>query len=135
MIFCDSISCAFLLYEIRTDRFADPDDLAHLRQIEYMQQSISAAEGVQIGAIDPRRCRSQPWGSEVLGPTMSEPLSQPDKAAVHRMMARLDGFARGLGLDEGTTRTIVETVVADMPDQSDEERLAEARRRMIVASA
>ncbi|MHC2106396.1 MULTISPECIES: hypothetical protein [unclassified Methylobacterium] len=51
------------------------------------------------------------------------------------MMARLDGFARGLGLDEGTTRTIVETVVADMPDQSDEERLAEARRRMIVASA
>lgn len=66
---------------------------------------------------------------------MSEPSDTPDRAAVHRAMARLDGFARGLGLDEATTRTIVETVVADMPDQSDEERLAEARRRMIVASA
>jgi len=63
---------------------------------------------------------------------MSEPTDRP---AVQQMMRRLDGFARGLGLDEATTRTIVETVVADMPDQSDEERLAEARRRMIVASA
>ena len=66
---------------------------------------------------------------------MSEPSDRPDRAAVHRAMARLDGFARGLGLDEATTRGIVEKVVVDMPDQPDEERLAEARRRMIVASA
>ncbi|CAA2161207.1 hypothetical protein MBRA_06367 [Methylobacterium brachiatum] len=63
---------------------------------------------------------------------MSEPTDRP---AVQQMMRRLDGFARGLGLDEGTTRTIVETVVTDMPDEPDEEHLAEARRRMIVASA
>jgi hypothetical protein len=50
-------------------------------------------------------------------------------------MARLDGFARGLGLDEASTRQIVEKVVADMPAQPDGERLAEARHRMIVASA
>lgn len=69
------------------------------------------------------------------GEGMSESFPPPYRAAVQRAMARLDGFARGLGLDEATTRQIVETVVADMPDQSDEERLAEARRRMIVASA
>jgi hypothetical protein len=62
---------------------------------------------------------------------MSEPSDRPDRAAVYRAMARLDGFARGLGLDEATTRRIVEKVVADMPDQPDEERLAEARSRMI----
>jgi hypothetical protein len=55
--------------------------------------------------------------------------------AIQHMMRRLDGFARGLGLNETTTRQIVEAVVADMPDQPEEERLAEARRRMIVASA
>lgn len=66
---------------------------------------------------------------------MSEPASNPDRAPVHRAMARLDGFARGLGLDGATTRQIVEAVVADMPDQPEEERLAEARSRMIIASA
>ncbi|MCJ2117119.1 hypothetical protein MKK65_11190 [Methylobacterium sp. J-001] len=66
---------------------------------------------------------------------MSEPAGTPDKATIHRAMARLDGFARGLGLDEATTRQIVEAVVTDMPDQPEDERLAEARRRMIVASA
>jgi hypothetical protein len=39
------------------------------------------------------------------------------------MMRRLDGFARGLGLEEATTRQIVGAVVVDMPDQADEERL------------
>ncbi|MCJ2092089.1 MULTISPECIES: hypothetical protein [unclassified Methylobacterium] len=66
---------------------------------------------------------------------MSEPAISPDKATVHRAMARLDGFARGLGLDEAATRMIVERVVADMPEQTDEERSIEARCRMIVASA
>ncbi|MFC6027401.1 MULTISPECIES: hypothetical protein [Methylobacterium] len=51
------------------------------------------------------------------------------------MMRRLDGFARGLGLEEAATRTIVEKVATELPEHSDEERLAEARRRMIVASA
>ena len=62
---------------------------------------------------------------------MNEPV---DRATVQQMLRRLDGFARGLGLKEGTTRGIIEKVIADMPDQPDEERLAEARRRMIVGS-
>jgi hypothetical protein len=65
---------------------------------------------------------------------MSEPADTPDKAAVHRAMAHLDGFASGLGLDEATTRQIVDTVITDMPDQLEEKRLAEARCRLIVAS-
>jgi hypothetical protein len=56
-------------------------------------------------------------------------------AATQRMMRRLDGFARGLGLDEAATRQIVEKVVADMAMRTDEERLMEARARMIEASA
>ncbi|MHC2103609.1 hypothetical protein [Methylobacterium sp. CM6246] len=63
---------------------------------------------------------------------MSEPV---DRLAVGQMMRGLDGFARGLGLDESTTRKIVEKVIADMPEHLHDERLAEARRRMIVASA
>jgi hypothetical protein len=52
---------------------------------------------------------------------MSEPV---DRAVVQQMMRRLDGFARGLGLDEGTTRGIIEKVIVDMHEQPDEERLA-----------
>ncbi|KNY21615.1 hypothetical protein [Methylobacterium sp. ARG-1] len=63
---------------------------------------------------------------------MTEPA---DRIAVQHMMRRLDGFARGLGLDEAATRQIVEKVAADMVDQPDEERMMEARNRMIVASA
>lgn len=51
------------------------------------------------------------------------------------MMRRLDGFARGLGLDEAVTRQIVEKVVADLPVRSDDECSIEARMRMIEASA
>ena len=51
------------------------------------------------------------------------------------MMRRLDGFARGLGLDEAATRQVVERVVADIPVYRDEERLATAGERMIVTSA
>lgn len=56
---------------------------------------------------------------------MSEPV---DRATVQQMMRRLDGFARGLGLDEAITPAIDEKVAVDMIDQPDEERLAEARR-------
>ncbi|MCB4803491.1 hypothetical protein QO001_000835 [Methylobacterium brachiatum] len=63
---------------------------------------------------------------------MSEPV---DRAVVQQMMRRLDGFARGLGLDEAATRQIVEKVAADMVDQPDEERMMEARKRMLLASA
>ena len=66
---------------------------------------------------------------------MSDEPSPPDRTATQHMMRRLDGFARGLGLDEAMTREIVEKVAADMPDEADDERLAEARRRMTVASA
>lgn len=58
-----------------------------------------------------------------------------DRAVVQQMMRRLDGFARGLGLDEAATRQIVEKVAADMVDQLDEERMMEARKRMLLASA
>lgn len=66
---------------------------------------------------------------------MSDEPSLPDRTATQHMMRRLDGFARGLGLEEAATRTIVEKVATELPKHSDEERLAEARRRMIVASA
>ncbi|WP_187193478.1 MULTISPECIES: hypothetical protein [unclassified Methylobacterium] len=50
-------------------------------------------------------------------------------------MVRLDGFARGLGLNEAATRMIVEQVVVELPLVEDEQRLVEARNRMIAASA
>ena len=56
-------------------------------------------------------------------------------AAVQHMMRYLDGVARVLGMDEATTRAIVEKVVTEMPNQQDEDRIAEARLRMIVAYA
>ncbi|KOX57796.1 hypothetical protein ADL19_09575 [Streptomyces purpurogeneiscleroticus] len=56
-------------------------------------------------------------------------------AAIQRMMRRVDEFARGLSLDEATTRQIVEKIAAEMPDQSDDERLDAARQRMIIASS
>ncbi|MGU3340785.1 hypothetical protein ACLBXJ_22445 [Methylobacterium mesophilicum] len=66
---------------------------------------------------------------------MSESSPLLFKAAVHRAMARLDGFARGLGLDDAVTRVIVEQVVVELPLAEDEQRLAEARQRMIAVSA
>jgi len=57
-----------------------------------------------------------------------------ERAAIQRMMRRLNGFARGLSLDEAATRKIVEQVVADMPERSDEEHLIAARHRMIMAA-
>lgn len=67
---------------------------------------------------------------------MSEnPEAAHERAAIQHMMRRLDGFARGLDLDEAATRQIVEGVLADMLVHTDEERLAEARQRMIIASA
>ena len=64
---------------------------------------------------------------------MSEPPAPPDLAAVQRTMTRLDGFTRGVGLDALTVRLIVEEVIAGMPESSDDERLAEARKRMLKA--
>lgn len=64
-----------------------------------------------------------------------DPEAAHERAATQHMMRRLDGFARGLGLDEAATRHIVEKVIADMPVHTDEERLTEARARLIVASA
>ncbi|GLS70397.1 hypothetical protein [Methylobacterium tardum] len=57
-----------------------------------------------------------------------------ERAAIQHMMRRLDGFARGLGLDEAATRQVVESVVFDMPEQDAGERLVEARARMILAT-
>jgi len=58
-----------------------------------------------------------------------------ERTGIQHMMRRLDGFARGLGLDKAATRLIVERVYAEMPVHRDEERLDVARQRMIVASA
>ena len=66
---------------------------------------------------------------------MTEPPAPPDRVAVKRAMARLDGFARGLGLDRAAARQIVEEVVTDMPERTDDERLMEARKRMLKAPA
>ena len=63
------------------------------------------------------------------------PENLRERTAIQHMMRRLDGFARGLGLDEAATRQIVEKVAANMLMRTDEERLIEARTRMIVASA
>jgi len=59
----------------------------------------------------------------------------PSHAAAQRLIRRLDGFARGLGLEGAITRKIVEKVLADMPSRTDDERLMEARKRMLMASA
>ncbi|MCJ2020412.1 hypothetical protein MKK84_23765 [Methylobacterium sp. E-065] len=50
-------------------------------------------------------------------------------------MRRLDGFARGGGLDEAAARGIVEKAAAAMRMRTDEERLIKARTRRIEASA
>ena len=55
-------------------------------------------------------------------------------AAIQHMMPRVDGFACGLGLDEAATRQIVEKIAAEMPDQSDDERLDADCQPMIIAS-
>jgi hypothetical protein len=54
---------------------------------------------------------------------------------IERLMARLEGFAVGIGLDQETTRHIVERVITDMPLTSDDDRLARARNWMLIASA
>lgn len=62
--------------------------------------------------------------------------ADPDREIViERLMERLEGFAVGIGLDEETTRHIVERVITDMPLTSDEDRLVRARNWMLIASA
>jgi hypothetical protein len=65
---------------------------------------------------------------------MSE-ADQNHEVVVARMMRQLYGFAQGLGLDEPTTRGIVNQVIEDMPAAPDDDRLARARNRMLIASA
>ncbi|CAM2782924.1 hypothetical protein JHFBIEKO_2219 [Methylobacterium mesophilicum] len=50
-------------------------------------------------------------------------------------MLGLRGFARGLGLDEKVVRHIVNRFIIDMPLTPDDERMAEARDWMLIASA
>ena len=63
------------------------------------------------------------------------PEATQERAAIQHMMRRLDGSARGLGLDESATCRGVERVYADLPVHRDEKRLEVARQRMIIASA
>jgi len=64
-----------------------------------------------------------------------EPEAAHERAALQHMIRRLDGFARGLGLDEATTRRIVDRVIANMPLMPDDDRLARASNWMLIASA
>lgn len=69
---------------------------------------------------------------------MTDPANnnvEPRTSEVRYMMDRLQAFAQGLGLDEAVTQQIVEGVLADMPIRTIQERLTEARARMVVASA
>ena len=63
-----------------------------------------------------------------------DPEATYERDAIQYMMRRLDGFARGLGLNEANTRQIVEKVAADMLMRTDEEHLVEARTQMIETS-
>lgn len=63
-----------------------------------------------------------------------ESVAADERGAIQYMMRRLDGFARGLGLDEAAMRQVVERVLVDMPDQEASERLVEARARIILAT-
>ncbi|WP_267359357.1 MULTISPECIES: hypothetical protein [unclassified Methylobacterium] len=65
----------------------------------------------------------------------NDPEAAHERAAIQYMMRRLDGFARGLGLDEATTRQVVEKVAADMPMRSVGERLETARRYLLAAAS
>ena len=58
-----------------------------------------------------------------------------DMVAVQRLIRRIEGFARGLGVNGEALRQIAEGVVGDMPDRLDEERLTEARTRLLLAAA
>ena len=66
---------------------------------------------------------------------MSDDADPNRQIVIERLMRRLEGFAVGIGLDEETTRHIVERVITDMPLASDDDRLARARNRMLIASA
>ena len=57
-----------------------------------------------------------------------------ERAAIQHLVRRLDGFRRGLELDEAMIRQIVEAVFADISLRTDEDRLIEARTRMIMAT-
>lgn len=66
---------------------------------------------------------------------MSDDADPNREIVIERLMRRLEGFAVGIGLDEETTRHIVERVITDMPLASDDDRLARAPNWMLIASA
>ena len=68
------------------------------------------------------------------GPDAANSNVEPRRAKVQRMMRRLASFARGVGLDEAVTLKIIRQVAADMSSRMDDERLIEARMRMIAAA-
>lgn len=66
---------------------------------------------------------------------MSDDTDPDREIVIERLMKRLEGFAVGIGIDQETTRHIVDRVLTDMPFASDEDRLARARDWMLIASA
>ena len=62
-------------------------------------------------------------------------MGEPDhEAIVISLTSRLDGYAKGLGLDGRAVRRIVEAVIAAMPDAEDVDQLAVARNWMLQAA-
>lgn len=66
---------------------------------------------------------------------MSDEADPNREIVIERLMKRLEGFAVGIGIDQETTRHIVDRVITDMPFAPDEDRLARARNWMLIASA
>lgn len=66
---------------------------------------------------------------------MDDEADSTREIVIERLMKRLEGFAVGIGLDQETTRHIVDRVITDMPLASDDDRLARARNWMLIASA
>ncbi|MCJ2101225.1 hypothetical protein [Methylobacterium sp. E-046] len=57
-----------------------------------------------------------------------------DRLAIQRVLRRVDGFAPGLRLDDATARRVVEEVITDMPTRTDDDRLMEVRKRLLIAT-
>ncbi|WCS27401.1 hypothetical protein LOK46_11445 [Methylobacterium sp. NMS14P] len=66
---------------------------------------------------------------------MSDVPDQKRKTIADSVLVRLSTFALGAGLYEGIARSIVEKVVADMPEASVEQIAAAARMMMLFVSS
>jgi hypothetical protein len=66
---------------------------------------------------------------------MTDEADPNREIVIERLMKRLERFAVGIGLDQETTRHIVDRVITDMPLATADDRLARTRNWMLIASA